>query len=467
MIKKNPSYRITVTYYNEAKKDYESVIIEYPITCKFNSTRNTFSNSNKCTIDLYNLNSTTRTAIFKDCYVGDLDEKQWKFIKLEAGWVGNLSQIFYGRILQAYSSKSGGQTDIITHIDCLPFDIFNSQTSYTFEAGTSFKDAYKTMANDLQNCKLGNLGSLEGTFKTQTSYCGNTLDCINELTGGNTYVDNGVLNTLMSNEVIDIPVPLVTDNNGLLSTPIRRDATLTIRMLFEPTLIVGQLLEVKSSIQPIYNGQYKVLGFTHDCLISPTQAGQRITTVDLWIIPALTGSNINLTNEKVTQVNKIKGETITPIIANEPTGVYEVYSYIRKNNGKMPTTKITKNISWREMIGNNNTDAERLNECTRAILTNCYYTAQAFQNVIDKFFTGATVIINSGWRSKNNNTNCKGKPDSKHLMGLAIDFKIREFNTQTVYSVFRQVWNGFVGYYKKEDFIHIQVDSRQGISNDR
>ena len=313
MIKKNPSYRVTVTYWNETLQDYESKIIEYPITCKFNSTRNTFSNSNKCTIDLYNLNSATRTAIFKDAYVGDLEKKQWKFVKLEAGWNGQLSQIFYGRILQAYSSKSGGQTDIITHIECLPFDIFSSNSFYTFEAGTSYKEAYKTMASDLSNCQIGNIGSLEGTFKTQTTYEGNTLSCINELTGGNTYVDNGVLNTLMANEVIDIPVPLVTDDNGLLSTPIRRDATLTIKMLFEPTLIVGQLLEVNSAIQPIYNGQYKVLGFTHDCLISPTQAGTRTTTIDLWIIPALTSSDINLTGEETNQAYKIKGETKTPI----------------------------------------------------------------------------------------------------------------------------------------------------------
>lgn len=314
MIKKNPTYRVTVTYYNEALQAYESKIIEYPITCKFNSTRNTFSNSNKCTIELYNLNSTTRTAIFKDSYVGDLDQKQWKFIKLEAGWNGILSQIFYGRILQAYSSKAGGQTDIITHIDCLPFDIFNSYSSYTFEAGTSYRDAYKTMVGDLKNCQFGNLGSLEGIFQTQTTFCGNTMDCINELTGGNTYVDNGVVNTIMSNEVLDIPVPLVTDNNGLLSTPIRRDATLTIKMLFEPTLSVGQLLEVNSSIQSVYNGQYKVLGFTHDCLISPTQTGQRITTVDLWIIPALTGSDISLTGNKVKQPVKVKNETLTPLI---------------------------------------------------------------------------------------------------------------------------------------------------------
>lgn len=326
MIKKNPSYRITV--YNQT----ETIIVEYPLTCKFNSQRGTFSQSNKCTIDIYNLSETTRARIFKDALT--LDQANWKYIKLEAGWNGQLSQIFMGRILQAYSSKSGGQVDIITHIECQPFDIFSSQSSYTFAAGTTYKDAYKTMAADLGNVEIGNIGNLEGTFKTQTTFEGNTLECLNRLTGGNTFVDNGVLNTIMGNEVIDVPVPLVTDSNGLLATPVRRDASLTIKMLFEPTLIVGQLLEVKSVIQPQYNGQYKVLGFTHDCMISPTQAGQRITTVDLWIAPLLTNTDINITNEGVTNsYNKVKGEQVTNVVGAPPNWIKPVNGSIRSSYG--------------------------------------------------------------------------------------------------------------------------------------
>ena len=319
MLKKNLTYRLTVFIPGSQE---EPVIVKYPITCKFNSQRGTFSNANKCTIDLYNVSPAKRSKIFKDALVGDLDEKNWKFVKLEAGWNGVLSQIFYGRILQAYSSKTGGQTDVITRIECIPFDIFNSQTGVTFAAGTSYKEAYKTMSGDLQNCEIGNTGTLEGSFKTQTTFNGNTMDCLNELSGGNTYVDNGVLNTLMANEVIDIPVPLVTDQNGLLATPIRRQATITIKMLFEPTLIVGQLLEIDSNIQPQYNGQYKVLGFTHDCTISPTEAGQRTTTVDLWAIPLLTSTDINITGERTTSgenaqnAYKVKGDSVTPINSN-------------------------------------------------------------------------------------------------------------------------------------------------------
>ena len=58
MIKKNPSYRVTIFTQNE------SIIIEYPISCKFNSQRAIYSEANKCTVDLYNLAPSTRRKIF-------------------------------------------------------------------------------------------------------------------------------------------------------------------------------------------------------------------------------------------------------------------------------------------------------------------------------------------------------------------------------------------------------------------
>ena len=462
MIKKNPSYRITV--YNQT----ETVIIEYPLTCQFNSQRGTFSQSNKCTIDIYNLAPSTRAMIFKDALT--LDPAQWKYIKLEAGWDGQLSQIFMGRILQAYSTKGGGQVDVITHIECQPFDIFTTQSAYTFEAGTTYKDAYKTMAADMPNVEIGAIGTLEGTFKTQTTFEGNTLQCLNTLTGGNSFVDNGVINSLMGNEVLDVPVPVVTDENGLLNTPVRRDASLTIKMLFEPTLVVGQLLEVRSTIQPEYNGQYKVLGFTHDCLISPTQAGQRITTVDLWIAPLLTGTDINITGEAVTDgtassFNKVKGEQITPGQLKEPNGVREVYLYLQRNNGQMPPTRITANITWKDMIGHSNTNAERKSECTIAVLTNCYYTAQQLQRVYNLFWKGRRLVISSGWRSKRNNRSCGGAVNSQHLLGKAVDFNLGQATIRKDYAQLKKVWGGFTLF--EGTWIHADIRGYKGIANDK
>ena len=463
MIKRNATYRVTVFKPNS---DEKPVVIEYPLTCKFNCQRATFSQSNKCTIELYNVDPTKREYIFKDIFA-DLDPQNWEFVKLEAGWDGALSQIFYGRIMTAYSSKTGGQVDVITRIESIPFDIFNMQTGQTFEAGTSYRDAYKSMAGDLPNCQFGHLGNLNGEFKTQTTFSGNTLECLNELTGGHTFVDNGMLNTIMSNEVIDVPIPLITDDNGLLATPARRQASITIKTLFEPTIIVGQLVEIKSHIQPEFDGQWKVVGFTHDCLISPTQAGQRTTTMELLNIPMALHSDINLTGEKVIEGEyKVKNESVVPLTSKEPNNIRDVYNYIKKNKGKIPNTQITKNIWWKEMLGHNNADAERLSEISLPILKNCFYTAQTFQRVIDKYYSGSKILITSGWRSTRNNKSCGGNPKSKHLQGLAIDFKLPSQNTYNVYQKFEKVWQGWVGFYKDKDFIHIQTANTKGFSND-
>lgn len=168
-------YRVTV-YSNT-----ETTIVEYPITCKFNVTRGVFAQSNSATIQLYNLAPDKRNQIFQDAWTNAVDKTKWKYVRLEAGWNGTMSEIFVGRIMQAYSSKSGGQTDIITEIQATALDIFDSQSSHTFAAGTTFKNALKIMASDMPNVLLGNTGTLEGAFQTPTTFDGNTMDEINKL----------------------------------------------------------------------------------------------------------------------------------------------------------------------------------------------------------------------------------------------------------------------------------------------
>lgn len=277
MIKFQAHYRVTV--YSKS----DTVTITDPITCHFNVTRGVMSDNNRATIELYNLSPSTRKKIFQDVFTFNPDD--WKYVHLEAGYGDTLSLIFKGRILQAYSKKTGGQTDIITEIQAQALDIFDCDCHYQFKAGTSKRDAFQTMASSMPNVKLANMGKLDGIFQTDTTFDGNAMNCLNQLTGGNTFVDNGNLNCIMLNEVVAVPVPVIKDDNCLLETPMRRDANLEVKMLFEPTIITGQLLQIESHIYEKLNvnGQYKVLGFTHDCTISGSQGGTRTTTVNLYV----------------------------------------------------------------------------------------------------------------------------------------------------------------------------------------
>lgn len=311
MIKQQAHYRVTI-YSNEG-----TVIITDPITCHFNITRAVLSDNNRATIQLYNLAPSTREQIFQDVFT--IDQKKFKYVHLEAGYGDTLSLIFKGRILQAYSHKSGGQTDVITEIQACALDIFDCQSSYTFKAGTTKKEALQTMVLDMPNVKLTNVGNLNGVFLTDTTFDGNTMECLSKLTGGTVFVDNGEINCIQENEVIDVSVPVISDDSVLLETPRRRDANLEIKMIFHPDLIVNQLLEIKSRIFTNYNGQFKVIGFTHDCTISGSEGGTRTTTVNLWIGPFLPQATVQSDTQQTQQEQdkkgfiKVKGWELSPV----------------------------------------------------------------------------------------------------------------------------------------------------------
>ncbi len=334
----NQENTIIIGAHEETDKDNKTILVqdEAQLTCHFNVTRGILSDSNKCTIQLYNLAPSTREQIFQDAF--QIDPSKWKFVKLEAGYDDDLTPIFMGRILQAYSHRQGGQTDIITTIQAQALDMFDCQASYTFAAGTSKKEALQTIVTgSMPNVKIGNIGNLEGSFQTPTTFDGNAMENISKLTGGNAFVDNDQLNVLMSNEVIDVPVPVITEENGLLDTPDRRDANLEVKMLFEPSLITGQLLEIKSGVSPNFNGQFKVMGFTHDCLISGSQAGQRVTTVDLYIGPFLPGAEQILNGNKTSNFNKVSGSEISRVVMDQ------TLNFIKPVNGI-----ITSPFGWRQ-----------------------------------------------------------------------------------------------------------------------
>lgn len=458
MIKRDPIYRVTI-YTQE-----ETIIIEYPITCQMSVERSVHTTSCRANVQLYNLAPSTRDKIFQDVF--PIDETKWKYMQVEAGYNGSMSQIFMGRILQAYSHKSGGATDIITNIQAQALDLLDCNTSHTFEAGTSFRDIYNTIAQDLPNCAIANTGALEGEIKTATTFDGNALEELNKLSGGNTFIDNGMLNTIMNNECIDVPVPVITDDAGLLETPMRRDASLTIKSIFLPDLIIGQLLEIKSGIFSNYNGQFKVMGFTHNCLFSPTQAGTRTTDVEMWIGALLPGAEITTTDNKLEyNFNKVKGEKIEPVATDTPGTVRALYEIIKKNNGVVPNVMMTKNINWRELLVNSNQPADIMKDLTLGIMTNVYYIGVYFQRILDKYFPGCTVKINSCFRTITNNTNCGGVSNSKHLQGLAIDFRINGVTLTKQLNTFRAVWSGKVIPYNT--FIHVQLGSVKGIANDK
>lgn len=54
-------------------------------------------------------------------------------------------------------------------------------------------------------------------------------------------------------------------------------------MIFEPSIVLGQQLELESQQLPYLNQVYKVLGVSHDGIISGAKSGSMITRLELFV----------------------------------------------------------------------------------------------------------------------------------------------------------------------------------------
>ena len=253
------------------------ITITPPFTLMFSLTRNTLSSANRCQLKIYNLGKNTRSQIYKDRYT---TADYWR-VSLRAGYGNNLKEIFSGNIYEATSSKE--KVDWITNIDC--FDgldaIQNGFTNQTIVKNTSVKDILQTVISDMPNIVSGFFGSpSEGESPRGQVLIGQSASIINDITQGQYFIDNETINVLSDNEVIKGKV-LVLDSNQLLATPKRQDTFLTVPILFLPEAQVGIVCEI-NSLEEIYNGQYKVMGFTHNVTISQAVAGEARTELQLY-----------------------------------------------------------------------------------------------------------------------------------------------------------------------------------------
>lgn len=447
-----------ITYINELGQP-ETVDISYPLCVDYTIVKNIEANTNTANFKIHNLNPTTRANLYQERF--NVGVK--KLVKFYAGYNGKEEQCFVGYMLEGYSERQG--TEVITTLDCWDIGMGEKWTALTFNKGTTFKDAYKQVANLIPDLEIEAIGELNGTFKTETSFVGTPFEILNKITNYHSFIDNGKLNTLQNNECLDVPVYQIRAESGLLGTPLRRGGQLLVRSLFQPSIKIGQLYEIKSEVSPQFDGVYKVCGFTHSGTISGATAGQRITEINLLVGALLPNSNYVYTNNAETGFKRVKKEEVRDVNNNYGASVEEVYRYIRETGGQIPDKQITNNISWGEMIGNDNNNNERYSQLTKSKLYNCETIAKGLQKYKDLFYPKNRLIIKSGWRSSRVNGGVNGQTGIHgHLYGNAIDFHIEGVNDLTAWNnSLKNYWaNNFGTNAKKnpslvhKNHIHIQ-----------
>lgn len=277
MLKFNRNYKIDFEIQGR-----EKLTIGFPLTLQFSLSRNTFSQINTFTGTLYGLNKTSRALLYRDLYDMSRDIK----INLYAGYENDMPLIFRGDFKECYSYQGSGETEYKTEIEA--FDggmaMYLSRSNITFAKGTDSNVVINSLINDLKEIDSATISPQIRIPATSrgSSFVGKTYDLLDEYVGGNMYVDNGHLYILERNDVLKGDLMVINADTGLLSTPRRREQVLEIEMTFEPRLIVGQQLELESKI-PEYNGIYKVIGITHEGIISGAENGKLTTKAQLFI----------------------------------------------------------------------------------------------------------------------------------------------------------------------------------------
>lgn len=436
-------------------KHAEVIEVSSPLTCDFDITRNTFASANNATFRIYNLAENTRDKIFQDRY----NIFRFCFVDFYAGYGDQLSLLFTGKVLQAYSERQG--TEMVTEIQALDaFGIFDYST-HTFPKGTGTHDIIKTLATDMEHIKLGSVGVPNERITGHLSIDSVSFDAISKLTGGLCFVDLGKLHVLGNKQVLeDVEIYRIDSDTGLLGTPKRRDGQVDVDMILEPRITVGQLVEMESTTAKIFNGQLKVIGIHHAGTISGAVAGEARTTLNLYIGPLIPNSNQIFTFEAPNApLSEVKDFKVSPITKKELSTLQEIRQYLI-DYGTPPTKWATNHISWKSLLNPYNLQGEvpSLN-----VLSNLYQVATLLEAFYKRFFNGKNLKIQGGWRSRPYNMYLKSKnpkvaTNSRHITGQAIDFTIEGVSNSTVWSYAYNYWAGW-GHYDDQ---HIHLDTSKG-----
>lgn len=277
-------YRLTINNADGSK----NIVIQNPFTINFTINRSQGSQLNNLDIDIVNLSEQTRNQLFQDFFI-----QEYKFrrtIQLEAGY-DTLSTIFKGTIQQAGSYRQG--VDIVTSIKSLDggWDVQNTNTYSTLEAGETRMQVMQRLINDHTFLQTGAISQTWAGYKFQRAVVleGNTYGLLKKYSDNKVFIDLEKIYVLQDNEALDLPIPLLSAETGILDTPYRQDSWIMVSTIFEPNIQMAQAVDLVSSVQPLYNRRYKVCGIQHQGTISDAVAGDLRTTFNLFDPTALDG----------------------------------------------------------------------------------------------------------------------------------------------------------------------------------
>lgn len=201
----------------------------------------------------------------------------------KSGYGNKQALIFQGNIQYAYSQRQGVDWKTTIHAYDGGFSTKYGQSNRSYKEETSTTTIIKDLIKDMPQVKLKYMSSIDDTMN-RAVFSGNSWDYIVDIWESNygyAYIDREEVFLTKQNEVIQGGVINITPESGLLETPKKFDTKIDIKLLFEPTLRIGQLINLTSQV-PECNGQHKIVGMNHSGIISDAINGELITSLNLW-----------------------------------------------------------------------------------------------------------------------------------------------------------------------------------------
>lgn len=254
----------------------ELITIAPPFSMRASIKRNTLSSTNTTSLTLINLGPITRAKLYKDRYTFT---EYWQMI-IKAGYE-QLITLFQGNLYEAYSYKQG--TEWYTQIEAYDgqYAIQNGFISETVQKETPQQNVIETVMKAFPEMIKGKIGTPgQNQNKRGKVLFGPTKDVMNEETKGKWFIDKETVHAIDNDEVISNEV-IVLDSQLLKTTPRRRDTFLDCDCLFFPEAEIAYYCQLESQF-PIYNGQYKIIGFEHDINISGAECGEANSKISLY-----------------------------------------------------------------------------------------------------------------------------------------------------------------------------------------
>lgn len=284
MLKFGRTYSITIQ-----TLDGQSITLTDPLTLEFSIRRAFLSSVNTGVFRLYNLGLQTRNRIYKDPF-SVLDPTKFRTIVLKAGYGSNQATIFSGNIQTGMSYRAEGSTNFITEL--VGYDggnaVANAQMSRSYNAGTQRDQVINDIATSLTSTGGLKLGAIAPLFPGVTYPRGRSLSdkswkLLQLETGNRAFIDNGRLYVLSDGSYSSTDILVISANTGLLGSPKRQETFISVDILFEPNVQIGQAVELISLDNTIYSGIWQVRGISHIGTISGAVCGTVKTTLELYI----------------------------------------------------------------------------------------------------------------------------------------------------------------------------------------